>query len=196
MEATTTLSLEVEVLRPVMVTSTSIMAIWEETNHCPHSLYTVAVVTIANGTFTFSIAHGILASLAFVIFFPMGSMLIRLASFPGLWLVHGLFQIFASVVYIAAFALGVWMTQQAPSQVDLIGRYHPIIGIVLFVVLFIQPVLGLLHHFRFKKVGRRTFWSYGHLCKQHTRCTVTTSLWKEGSFLAHPKRAQGIRPPC
>ena len=55
------------------------------------------------------------------------------------------------------------MTQQAPSQVNLIGRYHPIIGIVIFAVLFLQPVLGLIHHFQFKKYGRRTFWSYGHL---------------------------------
>ncbi|KAK7183060.1 hypothetical protein DPSP01_005995 [Paraphaeosphaeria sporulosa] len=109
------------------------------------------------------IAHGVLASFAFVILFPTGSILIRLASFKGVWLVHGLFQIFAYLVYIAAFALGVWMTQQAPAQANLIGRYHPIIGIVLFVVLFIQPVLGLIHHFRYKKVGRRTFWSYGHL---------------------------------
>jgi hypothetical protein len=118
---------------------------------------------IANRVLAFSIAHGVLASLAFVILFPAGSILIRLASFRGLWLVHGLFQIFAFVVYIAAFALGVWMTNQAPSQVNLIGRYHPIIGIVVFVVLFIQPVLGLIHHFQFKKHGRRTFWSYGHL---------------------------------
>jgi hypothetical protein len=80
-----------------------------------------------------------------------------------LWLIHGLFQIFAFVVYIAAFALGIWMTQQAPSQANLIGRYHPIIGIVLFIVLLIQPVLGLVHHFQFKKHGTRTVWSYGHL---------------------------------
>lgn len=110
-----------------------------------------------------SVAHGVLASLAFVIFFPIGSILIRLASFRGLWLIHGLFQIFAFVVYIAAFALGVWMTQQAPSQVNLIGRYHPIIGIVLFVVLLVQPVLGLIHHFQYKKYGARTLCSYGHL---------------------------------
>ncbi|KAL5435066.1 hypothetical protein PMIN05_007440 [Paraphaeosphaeria minitans] len=93
----------------------------------------------------------------------MGSIFIRLASFKSAWLFHGLFQIFAFLVYMAAFALGVWMTQQAPAQANLIGRYHPIVGIVLFAVLFIQPVLGLIHHFRYKQVGRRTFWSYGHL---------------------------------
>ena len=102
-----------------------------------------------------SIAHGVLASLAFIVLF--------LASFRGLWLIHGLVQIVAFVVYLAAFALGIWMTQQAPSQANLIGRYHPIIGIVLLIVLLIQPVLGLVHHFQFKKHGTRTVWSYGHL---------------------------------
>ncbi|KAF2266425.1 hypothetical protein CC78DRAFT_531546 [Lojkania enalia] len=107
------------------------------------------------------IAHGVLASLAFVVFFPLGSILIRLGSFPGLWLVHGLFQIFAYMVYIAAFGLGVWFVNNIP--VNLIDRYHPVIGIVVFVLLFFQPILGLVHHFQFKKYNRRTIWSYGHL---------------------------------
>ena len=43
------------------------------------------------------------------------------------------------------------------------SSYHPIIGIVLFVLLVIQPVLGQMHHRAFKQVGHRTGWSYGHL---------------------------------
>ncbi|KAF2247128.1 hypothetical protein BU26DRAFT_342374 [Trematosphaeria pertusa] len=107
------------------------------------------------------IAHGVLASLAFVILFPTGSILIRLASFPGLWLVHGLFQLFAYVVYIAAFGIGVWFVKNIP--VSLLDHYHPVIGIVVFCLLFFQPILGLMHHYQFKKYSRRTLWSYGHL---------------------------------
>ncbi|KAF3040196.1 hypothetical protein E8E11_007935 [Didymella keratinophila] len=109
------------------------------------------------------IVHGVLASLAFVILFPAGSILIRLGSFRGAWLVHGLFQIFAYLVYTAAFGLGIWLAQQAPSQVGLLGQYHPIIGLLLFALLFFQPILGYIHHLRYKKLQRRTFWSYGHL---------------------------------
>ena len=54
-------------------------------------------------------AHGILASLAFVIFFPAGAIAIRLASFPFVVAFHGAFQVFAYLVYIAAFGLGVTM---------------------------------------------------------------------------------------
>ncbi|KAF3039357.1 hypothetical protein E8E12_005828 [Didymella heteroderae] len=109
------------------------------------------------------IAHGVLASLAFVILFPLGSILIRLGSFRGAWLIHGLFQIFAYLVYTAAVGLGIWLAQQAPSQVGLLDKYHPIIGLLLFALLFFQPVMGYIHHLRFKKLQRRTVWSYGHL---------------------------------
>jgi hypothetical protein len=107
------------------------------------------------------VAHGVLAALAFVLFFPLGSILIRLGSFRGLWIVHGLFQLFAYTVYIAAFGIGVWMINSMP--VNLLDQPHPIIGIVIFVLLFFQPILGFIHHLQYKKYTRRTIWSYGHL---------------------------------
>lgn len=63
------------------------------------------------------IAHGTLAALAFVIFFPAGSIAIRLASFPGIIWFHAAFQVFAYLVYIAAFGLGVYIA----SQLDLVS---------------------------------------------------------------------------
>jgi hypothetical protein len=108
------------------------------------------------------IAHGVLASLAFVIFFPLGAILIRLASSPRLWLIHGVFQIFAYLLYTAAFGIGIYIVNSVP-RANLLNRYHPIIGIIVFCLLAFQPVLGLLHHFKFKKYQRRTVWSYGHL---------------------------------
>jgi hypothetical protein len=107
------------------------------------------------------IAHGVLAALAFVIFFPIGSILIKLGSFRGVWLVHGILQLFAYIVYVVAFGLGIWMVNDIP--VNLLDRYHPIIGIIVFVLLFFQPILGFVHHLKFKKHSRRTIWSYGHL---------------------------------
>ena len=49
------------------------------------------------------IVHGVLASLAFVILFPAGAITIRLASFTGVVWFHAAFQVFAYIVYIAAF---------------------------------------------------------------------------------------------
>lgn len=42
-------------------------------------------------------------------------------------------------------------------------RYHPIIGIVLFVLVLLQPALGWFHHRQFKLYQRRTIVSYLHL---------------------------------
>jgi hypothetical protein len=57
-------------------------------------------------------AHGILACLAFAIFFPFGAISIRLMSFPGLVWFHAAFQAFAYLTYIAAFGLGVYLATQ------------------------------------------------------------------------------------
>ncbi|KAF2715727.1 hypothetical protein K504DRAFT_344523, partial [Pleomassaria siparia CBS 279.74] len=122
------------------------------------------------------VAHGVLASLAFVVFFPVGSIMIRIGSFRGLWIAHGIFQIFAYLVYTAAFGIGLWMIQNVP--VNLIGYYHHVIGIVVFCVLFFQPILGLMHHYQFKKYNRRTLWSFGHLWLG--RLTITLGMINGG----------------
>lgn len=105
------------------------------------------------------IAHGVLASLAFVILFPAGAIAIRLASFPGVVWLHAAFQIFAYLVYIAAFGLGVYIA----SEMEMLDHHHPIIGIVVLILVFLQPFLGFLHHLLFKKYQSRTFWSYAHI---------------------------------
>lgn len=105
------------------------------------------------------IAHGVLASLAFVLLFPAGAIAIRLATFPGVVWLHAAFQICAYLVYIAAFGLGVYMA----TKMKLLNAYHPIIGIVVLVALFFQPILGFMHHLMFKKYQHRTLWSYAHI---------------------------------
>ncbi|KAH6633727.1 hypothetical protein C7974DRAFT_375771 [Boeremia exigua] len=108
---------------------------------------------------TMLIAHGVLASLAFVILFPAGAIAIRLASFPGVVWVHAIFQVFAYLVYIAAFGLGVYLA----LEMEMIDHHHPIIGVVVLICIFLQPFFGYLHHVLFKKYQSRTFWSYVHI---------------------------------
>jgi hypothetical protein len=116
------------------------------------------------------LAHGALAALAFVILFPMGAIMIRLASFPRMWLVHGLFQVLAYTIYFAAFVLGLWLVLNIP--VSLLGTFHPIIGIICFCLLFFQPITGFMHHHKYKNVGRRTWWSHAHLWTGRTVITL------------------------
>ena len=58
------------------------------------------------------IAHGVLASLAFVIFFPFGAISIRLLSFPGLLWFHAVVQVIAYLLFIAAFGIGIYLATQ------------------------------------------------------------------------------------
>jgi hypothetical protein len=57
-------------------------------------------------------AHATLAGLAFVIFFPFGAIAIRLASFTGVVWFHAAFQVFAYIVYIIAFGLGISLAKE------------------------------------------------------------------------------------
>lgn len=133
-------------------------------------------------------AHAVLATLAFGFFFPVGGIMIRLASFPGLWWVHGLFQIFGLILYTAAFGIGIWMTRNFYTLNDA----HPIIGIVLFALLAFQPLLGFIHHVFFKRYNKRTIWSYGHIW--FGRIAIILGIVNGGLGLGLAKRTGFMAP--
>ncbi|CAK7233663.1 hypothetical protein SCUCBS95973_008670 [Sporothrix curviconia] len=123
--------------------------------------------------------HGILASLSIVVLFPVGSILMRIV--PGRFAIwaHALFQLMAFILYIAAAALGIYLVKMVTFPFgggNLLSNpstnIHPIMGIVTLATLFFQPVLGFIHHARFKQLGRRTFWSYMHLWNGRIGITV------------------------
>ena len=64
------------------------------------------------------IAHGVLMSLAFVIFYPLGAILIRALSFKGLVWVHAGVQVFAYTLALAGMGIGVWFTQNSDASVS------------------------------------------------------------------------------
>ncbi|KAL6707287.1 hypothetical protein ACN47E_004275 [Coniothyrium glycines] len=103
--------------------------------------------------------HGIFASLAFVLLFPIGGILIRVGRFSGLIWIHAGLQLFAWLLFITAFGLGLYY--------GIIDNYmheaHPIIGIVLFAFMLFQPLFGWLHHKRFLIIGARSISSYSHI---------------------------------
>lgn len=105
------------------------------------------------------IAHGVLASLAFVILWPVGAMIVRLATFSSFVKIHVAIQLLAWTIFIAAFGMGAYMA----SVYDLTSNRHPIIGITVFALVLFQPIFGYLHHRNYKQTGRRNTWSFIHL---------------------------------
>lgn len=103
--------------------------------------------------------HGSLASIAFLVLFPTGAILIRLASFPNLVWVHAALQVLSYVVFVAAAGLGIHLA----IYWDHLSKAHPIIGLLLLSALFFQAPAGISHHLLFKKKKKRTAISYYHI---------------------------------
>jgi hypothetical protein len=116
----------------------------------------------------------VIACIAFVALFPIGGILIRVASFSGLVWVHAALQGFGFLFYIVAFGMGVYMA----TTLDYMNRAHPIIGIALLIVLLFQPVFGFMHHRLFKKYNSRTFWSHAHIW--HGRVAILLGMVNGG----------------
>ena len=102
-------------------------------------------------------AHGSLAAIAFVVGFPIGTVLLRIPNM-SIW-VHAGVQIFSYLCFIAAAGLGIYIAKVQ----DQLMNHHPIIGIVLLAVLFFQPLFGVLHHQMFKRKQGRGVFSYLHI---------------------------------
>ena len=55
------------------------------------------------------VAHGVMASAAFVVLFPLGAVLVRLLHFRTLVWIHAAVQIFSYLVYAAGAGIGIWL---------------------------------------------------------------------------------------
>lgn len=104
-------------------------------------------------------AHGALAGIAFVAIFPIGGILVRLTSASGLAWIHGGLQIFGYTIFIAAAGLGIYIATSA----DYMHEPHAVIGLLLLVILFFMPIIGVIHHKMYTRTHRRTLLSYGHI---------------------------------
>ncbi|KAK3396854.1 hypothetical protein B0T20DRAFT_500318 [Sordaria brevicollis] len=100
--------------------------------------------------------HAFFMTVAFLILFPLGVMLIRSGgnAFQKHWLVQAL----ASVFTFAGAAVGLYMTgRRVPST------FHQWLGLVVTLLLVVQIILGWRHHVNFVRIRRRTWISYGHI---------------------------------
>ncbi|KAL1838203.1 hypothetical protein VTJ49DRAFT_2930 [Mycothermus thermophilus] len=123
--------------------------------------------------------HGVVALVAFVVLFPFGSVLVRVLP-PGVYALwgHGVVQVVAVVLCVvcAGYAGELVLVVQGMG-VDVtkntMAMWHIIIGsLVLASLMFVQPVLGHIHHQRFKVLRRRQIWSHLHLWNGRVMVTL------------------------
>ncbi|KAG6029927.1 hypothetical protein E4U41_000228 [Claviceps citrina] len=122
----------------------------------PNSSDAGGVVRTGNPSKGLLLAHGIIMSLVFLVGFPVGSMLMPLL---GKWLLHASWQVVVLLLMWAGFGVGYVLSR----RLDLfLTQAHTRLGLILCLLISVQPVLGWLHHQHFVKTQRR-----GHVSDAH-----------------------------
>lgn len=112
-----------------------------------------------------TVAHAVLGLLAFGLFFPLGSILLRTLPHRGTVWLHAGWQLLTLAMAVTSMGIGVRMVRD-PAMVDsdFIHEPHAIIGLVTICTLIaVQPATGVLQHLRFRRTGSRTAFSYAHM---------------------------------
>lgn len=100
------------------------------------------------------VLHGVLMSLAFVLVFPLGALLMRLLRRMG-FLYHAGVQAFGIALVIIGLAAGVYVSKQYVRSRSF-GSAHQAIGLLVFAALFVQAGLGLVQHRVFRRTKQET----------------------------------------
>lgn len=108
--------------------------------------------TTSDGDYA-SIVHGVVMCVAYILLYPLGALLLRLAKRMPVRL-HWICQSIASLLVLVGFGLAV----VASGEYNRSRNYddpHQIIGIILLAAAIVQLGLGGVHHFFFKKRNTR-----------------------------------------
>ncbi|KAK5123004.1 hypothetical protein LTR85_003570 [Meristemomyces frigidus] len=103
--------------------------------------------------------HAFVMCLTFVVIFPLGALLLRVLKRV---ILHAIVQTIGLVLVCMATAGGIVISTQY-NRSKHFASAHQVIGILLFLALFLQLGLGILHHRIFKREQRPTILSKIHL---------------------------------
>ncbi|KAH6701289.1 integral membrane protein [Leptodontidium sp. MPI-SDFR-AT-0119] len=105
-------------------------------------------------------AHGLVMSIAFVVAFPLGALLIQvLKSKRRVW-IHISLQLVGWVLMLTGLATGIRVGKILDR---LHSNAHTVLGTVIVVLLLFQPFIGFIHHRRFLATKKRSAWTYAHI---------------------------------
>jgi hypothetical protein len=132
-----------------------------------------------------------MATVAWAFLFPTGAILLRLnINHPIILKLHIYTQILAYFVYAAAVGLGIWVALEYEQYFDVWSDPHLPIGLTIFVLASLQPILGWVHHriYRARSIiiantnrgprPGRTIWGRLHLWLG--RCLITLGIINGG----------------
>lgn len=125
------------------------------------------------------IAHGVLMSIAVVLIFPIGAVMIRLFSFPSLVKWHAVLQSVGLLVLIIGYGMGAWLGY---LMNEVYTKPHEFLGTALVALFLLQPLFGRLHHRHFVRTGVKNWKGKVHVW--FGRILIAISLANGGSGLA------------
>ncbi|KAI1462860.1 putative iron reductase domain protein [Annulohypoxylon moriforme] len=99
-----------------------------------------------------AMAHGVIMILVFTGLFPFGTFVLRFGNWVR-W--HGINQAFAFVLAFIASIMG-FVISKTYNRSKNFNNAHQIIGLLVFIFLFVQFTLGFLHHRKFKETKEPT----------------------------------------
>lgn len=106
------------------------------------------------------VLHGVIMSLAFILIFPSGALLMRLLRRKGV-LIHAGVQMFGLLLVIIGLGTGVYVSRQY-SRSRNFATGHQALGLFIFAALFVQAGLGLLQHRIFRRTKQETMFGIVH----------------------------------
>lgn len=128
---------------------------------------------------TAHVVHGITISVAIVLFFPLGGILLRTMQLhptasPSAVKFHLYWQSTGMFILCAGFGLGCWLSY---LHNELWNQGHEQMGTVIFALFLMQPILGLVHHRNYRKLIekgdvdelRTMWWTRIHTWYVHVR---------------------------
>lgn len=124
--------------------------------------------------------HGLVLGTSFMVFFPVGAMIIHMGKLNKSFLYHWTLQLFLTTTGFATVIIGLIFSESGGNvsvsnpnsvlskltnnQFRNFRGTHQIFGAVIFSCLILQIALGNLHHINFVRFKRRTLVSYAHIC--------------------------------
>lgn len=108
------------------------------------------------------VLHGVLMSLAVILIFPLGAVIMRMLKRFG-FAAHVGLQVFGLVVVVIGFGAGVYVSQRY-NHTRNFGTSHQVLGLLIFAALFAQAVLGLAHHRLYTRWRKETAIGIVHRC--------------------------------
>jgi hypothetical protein len=106
------------------------------------------------------ILHGVVMSLAFILIFPSGALLMRLLRKMG-FLVHVGVQTIGLLFAIIGLGTGIYISQQY-NRSRHFGTSHQTLGLLVFVALLVQAALGAIQHRVFRRTKQETIFGIIH----------------------------------